>query len=94
MNIDTFQKETMLKYYVINALYNKGLQDATVKSNMSTGEQVTKTDASGFATLGPYYPGEKVKLEVSVDGFDPIEQELTIGEEPQKMIGMNPTVSQ
>merc|ERR1712077_97407 len=50
------------------------------------------TDEAGFAHLGPFIPGETVKVDVHKDGFDDVSQEFVAEEGVDfKMLGMNPT---
>lgn len=83
----------MIKFHVIDALYNKGLEGVEVKTTVSSGLKSEITDAGGFATIGPFVPGEAITLDVAHEGFDAVRQEFAADENVDRMmIGMNPTV--
>ena len=88
------QKGMQVKFHVIDALHNKGLENAKVK--VTIGDQMAiddVTDHAGFITV-TLSPGDNVHVEVLNDGFDDMFTEFIAHEEyPFKMIGMNPTVS-
>jgi hypothetical protein len=85
-------KEVRVKFHVIDALYNKGQLGLPVKTTTTRGVMTETTDEAGFAHLGPFIPGEAVKVEVIKDGFDDVSQEFVADEEVDfKMVGMNPT---
>ena len=87
-------KEVRVKFHVIDALYNKGQLGLPVKTTTTRGVMTETTDEAGFAHLGPFIPGEAVKVEVHKDGFDDVSQEFVAEEGVDfKMLGMNPTVS-
>ena len=87
-------KEVRVKFHVIDALYNKGQLGLPVKTTTTRGVMTETTDEAGFAHLGPFIPGETVKVEVHKDGFDDVSQEFVAEEGVDfKMLGMNPTVS-
>jgi len=87
------QKEIMIKYHVIDALYNKGMESVEVKNTAATnGLKSGLTDAGGFVYLGPYAPGESIQIEVNHDGFDAVDQVITASEDVDfMMLGLNPT---
>ena len=86
-------KQINIKFHVIDAYQNKGLQSVTITRELHS--ESTVTDSSGFAYFGiPFYPGETVKIEVSFDGYDHYSQEFVVTEDLEfMMIGLNPTVS-
>ena len=87
-------KEVRIKFHVIDALYNKGQLGLPVKTTTTRGVMTETTDEAEFAHLGPFIPGETVKVEVHKDGFDDVSQEFVAEEGVNfKMLGMNPTVS-
>ena len=87
-------KEVRVKFHVIDALYNKGQLGLPVKTTTTRGVMTETTDEAGFAHLGPFIPGETVKVDVHKDGFDDVSQEFVAEEGVDfKMLGMNPTVS-
>ncbi len=92
----TCQKEIMIKYHVIDALYNKGMESVEVKNTAATnGLKSGLTDAGGFVYLGPYAPGESIQIEVNHDGFDAVDQVITASEDVDfMMLGLNPTVNE
>merc|ERR1711997_1173278 len=56
------------------------------------GVMTETTDEAGFAHLGPFIPGETVKVEVHKDGFDDVDRVFTAEEAvTYMMLGMNPT---
>lgn len=89
----TCQKEIRIKFHVINALNNKGIESVTVKATGSSQGLLSEvTDEGGFATVGPFVPGESITVHVANDGFDDVEQVFTATEDTDKMmLGMNPT---
>merc|ERR1712008_561094 len=89
----TCQKEIRIKFHVINALNNKGIEAVTVKATGSSQGLLSGiTDEGGFATVGPFVPGESITVHVANNGFDDVEQVITATEGTDKMmLGMNPT---
>jgi len=87
------QKEIRIKFHVINALYNKGIESVTVKATGSSQGLLSEvTDAGGFATIGPFVPGESITVKVSNNGFDDVDRVFTADEAvTYMMLGMNPT---
>ena len=86
-------KQINIKFHVIDAYQNKGLQSVTI-TRASPSESAV-TDSSGFAYfVSPFYPGETVTIEVTFDGYDHYSQEFVVTEDLEfMMIGLNPTVS-
>jgi hypothetical protein len=85
-------KEVRVKFHVIDALYNKGQLGIPVKTTTTRGVMTETTDEAGCAHLGPFIPGEAVKVDVHKEGFDDISQEFVAEEGVDfKMLGMNPT---
>lgn len=81
---------------MIDALYNKGLENVQVKTTTSSDRGVKSevTDAGGFASIGPFVPGEEITLEISQNGFDAVNQVFTAQESMNSMmVGLNPTVN-
>ena len=48
----------MIKFHVIDALYNKGQKDVTVKTTTTRGVKTAETDDAGMVPLGPFIPGK------------------------------------
>ena len=86
-------KQINIKFHVIDAYQNKGLQSVTI--TRASPYESAVTDSSGFAYFGiPFYAGESVTIEVSFDGYDHYSQEFVVTEDLEfMMIGLNPTVS-
>ena len=82
-----------IKFHVIDAFVNKGLQSVTIMR--ASPSESTVTDSSGFAYFeSPFYSGETVTIEVTFDGYDHYSQEFVVTEDLEfMMIGLNPTVS-
>ena len=61
----------------------------------ANGEERTQTiDEGGFAPIGPFVPGEEIKVDVQKDGYDPASQTIVAGENVEfDVVGLNPTVS-
>ena len=58
------------------------------------GVKIFKSDDEGNVRAGPYYVGQKIKMEVTSDDFDKYSDEFTIVKNmPSKRIPLNPTVS-
>ena len=93
--ISNLQKEVRIKFHLINALYNKGIENVAVEGTGSIqGLKSVATDAGGFAELGPFVPGESIAVKVTNQGFDDVDQVITAQEDlDHMMLGMNPTVS-
>ena len=88
------QKEVMIKFHVINALFNKGIKSVEVNGKISSGAKKNVTDAGGFATMGPFVPGEMIAIEIAQAGYDHVNKIITAQEDVDSMmIGLNPTVS-
>merc|ERR1739848_656100 len=89
----TCQKEIRIKFHVINALYNKGIESVTVKATGSSQGLLSEvTDAGGFATIGPFVPGESITVKVSNNGFDDVDRVFTADEAvTYMMLGLNPS---
>ena len=86
-------KQINIKFHVIDAFENKGLQSVTIMRASPSESAVT--DSSGFAYFeSPFYSGETVTIEVTFDGYDHYSQEFVVTEDLEgKLIGLNPTVS-
>ena len=86
-------KQINIKFHVIDAFINKGLQSVTIMR--ASPSESTVTDSSGFAYFeSPFYPGETVAIDVTFDDYDHYSQEFVVTEDLEfMMIGLNPTVS-
>ena len=89
------QKGMNVRFHVIDALKNKGLENAKVK--VTIGNEIAMddvTDHAGFITVNSVSPGDNVQVQVLDEGFDDMDMEFVAHESVDfKMIGMNPTVS-
>jgi len=86
------EKEVMIKFHVIDALYNKGIESATVKTTISSGEKSGSTDEGGFVTIGPFTPGDEITVDIEQAGYDKVHQVVTVDEDTDAMmLGLNPT---
>jgi len=87
------QKEVLIKFHLINAIVNKGIESVPVQATGSIqGLKSAATDAGGFAELGPFVPGESIAVKVTAPGFDDVDQVITAQEDLEDMmLGANPT---
>ena len=89
---------TMIEFVICNAIRkDKFIKAATCKiTDLSGGGgvKIFKSDDEGNVRAGPYYVGQKIKMEVTSDDFDKYSDEFTIVKNmPSKRIPLNPTVS-
>jgi len=89
----TCQKEVRIKFHLINAMSNKGIESVPVEATGAIqGLKSVTTDAGGFAEVGPFVPGESITVHVNQDGFDDVSQVITAAEDvDHMMLGANPT---
>ena len=90
------EKKMKIKFHVIDAVLNKGIDKA--KCKVTSGNEVAindgLTDHAGFITTNKITPGNKVHVQVTIEGYDDMDLEFVADEDKDfKMIVMNPTVS-
>ena len=69
------QKEIRIKFHLINAMSNKGIESVPVEATGSVqGLKSITTDEEGFAEVGPFIPGESFTAQVTQEDFDDVSQ--------------------
>ena len=62
--------EAKIVVKIVNALSNENIEEGLVQATGSrSGLKNASTNASGIVTLGSFIPGEKITVEVSIQGL-------------------------